>query len=75
MEKFTAKKYIDAFIQGNVEYWKNRYPEGLSVKDICDNDTVDVMAVDTMADEGFIIDCGEVMTIKDKGNFETRYRI
>ena len=82
MEKFTAKEYIEAFSsnQNNIEGWRGDYPDGLSLKDVSDNDTVDVMLANIHGEHdtvlpSHIIDSGEEITIIDIEEFDTRYEI
>jgi hypothetical protein len=79
MEKFTAKEYVKAFIsnQNNKDEWILGYPKGLSVRDLVENDTIDIMTnLDEKPETGIeIIDCGTVMLITDSENYETQYTL
>lgn len=73
IQKFTCAEYVEAFIsnQTDTEDWRNGYPDGLSVDDICINDTVDVYY-----DNGSILDSGERMLLTDIDHYcGTRYPI
>jgi len=81
MEKFTAKEYVEAFIanQNNKDEWKADYRDGLSVKNICLNDTVDVY-FDHPVHPGddmnsYIVDSGQSMLLTDDDNYSTQYEI
>ena len=82
MEKFTAKEYIEAFAgnQNNIAGWREDYPDGLSLEDLSDNDTVDVMLAnihgehDTVLPD-HIVDCGEKIEISNIEEFDTKYEI
>ncbi len=74
MQKFTCKEYVEAFIsnQTDREAWDRDYPDGLSMEDVCENDSVDVFH----DCDDFIFDCGERMILTDGDpNFDTRYPI
>lgn len=73
MEKITAKDFIDNFAsnQVEIELFRNDYPEGLSVEDLCENDIVDIIH----DYDDFIYVDGERTLILDGLNFDTRYEI
>ena len=73
-EKMTCNDYVGAFIsnQHNTEEWQADYQDGMSVKDIVDNDSVDVF----IDDDGSFNDTDFVLDITDiDENFDTKYDI
>lgn len=74
MERFTTSEYVQAFIanQTNKDDFRADYPCGMSVNDICENDTIDVYFDD---DSMLLIDCGTAIAITDIENIEARYEI
>lgn len=79
MEESTAKGYVEAFIanQNNKEEWIADYKDGMSVRDLWMNDSLDIYIDEWDENDNpvFIVDCGQNMLLLDPENYEVRYEI
>lgn len=75
----TCKEYVGNFVANlnDLEDWRRDYPDGMSVKDICDNDIADVYLREDDNGELMLCEGGtEVVKISDLAeNLNTTYKI